>query len=66
MIQLQHGGSNGRINRVRICEECHAQIHPHLAVPAETDETLYRQAQQRLAPRFDPTPRLVRRVNAEN
>lgn len=30
IIQIQHGGSNYARNRVSICEDCHAKIHPWL------------------------------------
>jgi hypothetical protein len=30
VIQLQNGGSNWHLNIVRICEDCHAEIHPWL------------------------------------
>jgi 5-methylcytosine-specific restriction endonuclease McrA len=34
IIQLQHGGSNRKANLVRICEWCHAAIHPWMTAPA--------------------------------
>lgn len=37
VIQIQHGGSNHVRNRVRICTECHAKIHPWLPKPAQAD-----------------------------
>lgn len=33
IIQLQHGGTNRPLNRVKVCEGCHAKIHPWLDVP---------------------------------
>ncbi len=30
IIQLQHGGNNGRKNRIALCEVCHNEIHPWL------------------------------------
>lgn len=32
VIQIQHGGSNYLRNRVDICDECHAAIHPWVTV----------------------------------
>lgn len=31
VIQLQNGGTNWHLNTVKICEACHAAIHPWLA-----------------------------------
>ena len=33
IIQLQHGGSNKKRNIVRLCHDCHAEIHPWLKHP---------------------------------
>lgn len=33
VIQIQHGGSNYARNRVDICEQCHAAVHPWLTAP---------------------------------
>lgn len=33
VIQLQHGGTNAPANLVKICEWCHAEIHPWLTAP---------------------------------
>lgn len=30
IVQLQHGGNNGKSNRVRLCHKCHAFVHPWL------------------------------------
>lgn len=30
ILQLQHGGTNNRLNFVRICGRCHAEVHPWL------------------------------------
>lgn len=30
VIQLQHGGTNCHLNFVKICEMCHAEVHPWL------------------------------------
>lgn len=34
IIQVQNGGSSRLWNLVRLCEDCHAQIHPWLPRPA--------------------------------
>ena len=59
VLPLCLGGSNGPKNLIRVCHECHAQIHLHLAAPVDTDDALYRLARQLVRP-FDATPRLVR------
>lgn len=60
IMPLMNGGSNNRHNRLRICEECHAQIHPHLDVPGRTNEQLYHEARRTLQP--DLRPRLVKKA----
>jgi HNH endonuclease len=60
---LMVGGSNGWKNRVPICTECHAQIHPWLPVPDATNEQLYRLARQ---PQALGPPRLVKKVEGPN
>lgn len=30
VVQLQNGGTNQRLNRVSVCRQCHAKIHPWL------------------------------------
>ncbi len=39
VIQIQHGGSNYLRNRVDVCEDCHAAIHPWLPKPAQTEKS---------------------------
>lgn len=34
VIQVQHGGSASLWNHVRLCEDCHAQVHPWLTRPS--------------------------------
>lgn len=34
VIQVQHGGSSSLWNQVRLCEDCHALVHPWLQRPA--------------------------------
>lgn len=36
IIQVQHGGTNRRDNKVRVCTSCHGKIHPFLK-PISTD-----------------------------
>jgi hypothetical protein len=60
VIQLQHGGSNSSLNIVRICGECHADIHPWLERPQERT--------QHAEPMFkydDPLETLVARTRIE-
>lgn len=33
IIQVKHGGTNRRDNKVWICTPCHRQVHPHMAEP---------------------------------
>lgn len=44
IVQLQHGGTNDRLNMVRICGECHRGIHPWL--PKPTEPTLHEPAKE--------------------
>lgn len=62
IVQLKNGGpSVSRRNLVRICAECHSQVHTHLAVPEMTDEGLYREANKIAAsPAKAMAPRLIR------
>lgn len=32
IIQVQHGGDNRNMNLIRVCESCHAAIHPWLEI----------------------------------
>lgn len=62
VIQLQHGGSNHPRNRVPICDEDHAYIHPHLPIPPVTtneDLALAARALLREGPPLS-RPRLIR------
>jgi hypothetical protein len=60
IMLLSSGGSNAPKNLIKICAECHAQIHLHLQPPSDTDDALYRAARAIKLKPFDPTPRLVR------
>ena len=35
IIQIQNGGSNDNANLIRICDWCHAEIHPWLDMPVD-------------------------------
>lgn len=64
VIQLQHGGGDGPLNLVNICESCHAAIHPWLPMPEHVDSAMHIRARavaRALAAGVstDLTPRLV-------
>jgi hypothetical protein len=56
VLPLNNGGTNSARNRVRVCRECHAQIHPHLPIELNTNEAIYREATRAV----ESKPRLVR------
>lgn len=63
ILPLCAGGSNSAKNRIRVCEECHAQIHMHLSAPPDTDDALYRQSRALIASGMERlSPRLVKKV----
>ena len=62
ICQLQHMGSNSPRNLLKICHECHAQIHPHLTMTETVDEDLYQAARLTTQRSFDARPRLVKRT----